>query len=521
MAAVASSSDSRRWDLGRTLARVLCVVLGAIGLLPVAALLFVSSPLTQRWAEEETRRVLQRELGLSAKHKVAVRLLPLRLEVTELEVPASDGGPPALTVETVSASPRVFSLLAGTLDLGDIELTKPRARLVIRDGKLTNVKYRLPTSNKPRAKTDTPFFTLSVSEGRFNVDLDGTLIETGPVDLDVFAEQKDVFEVSLHASKSYLRRARVDQTLGVPTSGATVNDDDVVCRVEARLRAEKEQILVRRFSVLGVLDGDPAAAAGPGCENAEEQTRQLALRLSQVRIVPRKDALPLLSGHLVARVPLALTNRFVKTHPLQGWAALAGDVKFDGSERLPELTAKLTGAGIEFWDYRLMKQLEVDVRIEDEVIHVPRYYMKFADGDVHLKNGRIDPFAPGGRLDVEVVEGKGMQFSALMRDLGVTPNTIIWWDLNKTTVKKIGGSFAPLKIDAEIVADTRDFEVFDRAYHDKNRQHMIGVKHAIVRGKLGVRPNSFDIYDTRRAPTSAKATCTSSWSRSASTTRSG
>ena len=85
----------------------------------------------------------------------------------------------------------------------------------------------------------------------------------------------------------------------------------------------------------------------------------------------------------------------------------------------------------------------------------------------------------------------------VMRDLGVTPNTIIWWDLNKTNVKKIGGSFSPLKIDAEIVADTRDFEVFDRAYHDKNRKHMIGVKHAIVRGKLGVRPNSFDIYDTR------------------------
>src|SRR5688572_10649123 len=140
MAAVASSSDSRRWDLGRTLARILCVVLGAIGLLPVAAVLLVSSPLTQRWAEEETRTLLQRELGISAKYKVGVRLLPLRLEVSELEVPASDGGAPALTVESVSASPRVFSLLAGTLDLGDIELAKPRARLVIRDGKLTNVR---------------------------------------------------------------------------------------------------------------------------------------------------------------------------------------------------------------------------------------------------------------------------------------------------------------------------------------------------------------------------------------------
>ncbi|HVJ17001.1 MAG TPA: hypothetical protein VM686_16280, partial [Polyangiaceae bacterium] len=497
MAAVASSSDSRRWDLGRTLARILCVVLGAIGLLPIAAVLFVSSPLTQRWAEEETRKLLERELGISAKYKVGVRLLPLRLEVTDLEVPASDGGGPALKVESVSASPRVFSLLAGALDLGDIQLTKPKARLVLQGGKLTNVRYRLPETKKSSSPSDTPFFTLSVSEGRFDVDVDGTRIETGPVDLDVFAEQKDVFEVALHASKSYLRRARTEQTIGLPTTGGTVGDDDVICRVEARLRAEKDQVLVRRFSVLGVLDADPAPGAGPGCDNVEENERHVALRLSQVRIVPRKEAAPLLSGHVVVRSPIGLTNRFVRTHPLNGWAALSADVKFDGSERLPELTGKLTGAGIEFWDYKLAKLLDVDLRLEDEVINVPHYYMKFADGDVHLKNGRIDPFAPGGRLDVESVEGKGMQFSALMRDLGVTPNTIIWWDLNKTNVKKIGGSFSPLKIDAEIVADTRDFEVFDRAYHDKNRKHMIGVKHAIVRGKLGVRPNSFDIYDTR------------------------
>ena len=215
MAAVASSSDSRRWDLGRTLARILCVVLGAIGLLPIAAVLFVSSPLTQRWAEEETRKLLERELGISAKYKVGVRLLPLRLEVTDLEVPASDGGGPALKVESVSASPRVFSLLAGALDLGDIQLTKPKARLVLQGGKLTNVRYRLPETKKSSSPSDTPFFTLSVSEGRFDVDVDGTRIETGPVDLDVFAEQKDVFEVALHASKSYLRRARTEQTLSL------------------------------------------------------------------------------------------------------------------------------------------------------------------------------------------------------------------------------------------------------------------------------------------------------------------
>jgi translocation and assembly module TamB len=493
-----ASSTSRRWDLGRTLARVLCVVLGAIGLLPVAAVLLVSSPLAQRWAEEQTRVLLARELGVTATYKVGVRLLPLRLVVSDLQVPGSDGKGPALTVESISASPRVFSLLAGKLDLGDIELQKPRARIVLVDGKPTNVRYKLPERDtKPQKSSDIPFFTLAISEGRFDLDVDGMLIETGPVDLDVFAEQKDVFEVALHASKSVVRRRREERTVGIPSSGTTVTDDDVFCRVEARLRAEKEQVLVRRFSVLGVLDDDPAAGAAPSCDKAEEHVRQVAVRLSQVRVVPRKDALPLISGHVVVRAPLGITNRFVKTLPFNGWAALSGEVAYDGSERLPRLNGKITGAGVQFERYKLAKLLDVDLRIEDEVIHVPHYYMNFADGDVYLKNARIDPFAPGGRLDVESVEGKGMQFSGLMRDLGVTPNTIIWWDLNKTNVRKIGGSFAPLKIDAEITAETRDFEVFDRAFHDKGRRHMIGVKQALVRGRLGVRANSFDIYDTR------------------------
>jgi translocation and assembly module TamB len=487
-----------RWDPIRFLAKVLCALLAVVGVVPIAAALLISSAPVQRWAEAETRRLLEAQLGVKAEYKVSVRLLPLRLAITNLEVPSSDGGPPALVTESVSASPRVFSLLSGRLDLGEITLEKPHVRVVIRDGKITNFEYKLP---EPPAKSSgakqTPFFSLAVTEGRFDVDIDGTHVQTGYVDLDVFAEENDVFELSLHSGKSTIRRERVELTKEIPRTGSKVYDEDVICRLEARIHADQKQILVRRFSLLGVADGDPERGDPPSCENVDANTRQLAVRISQLRVALEKEGPPSVFGHLMVRAPLDLTNRFVPTLPLKGWAAVSGDLRFDGKSRLPEFSGRVTGGGIEFERYKLARELEVDVKIEDEIIFVPSYRMLFADGDVRLKNARIEPFAPGAQLTVEQVDGKGMQFSGLMRDLGVTPDTIIWWNLEKTLVKKISGTLSPLKIDAELTADTKDFEVFDRAYHDRGRQHMIGVKHALVRGRIGVRPEAFQIYDTR------------------------
>lgn len=486
------------WDLGRTFAKLLCALFALIGVIPIAVAALISSAPIQRWAESETRRLLEAQLGVKAEYEVNVRLLPLRLAITNLKVPSSDGGPPALVTEAVLASPRVFSLLAGRLDLGEIELQKPHVRLVIRDGKLTNLHYKLPDPPKERSSaTELPFFSLGISEGRFDVDVDGTQIQTGYIDLDVFVEENDVFELSLRSGKSTLRRERTELTKEIPSTGTQVFDEDVICRLEARVRADKRQILVRRLSLLGVADSDPAQGDPPSCDNVEANTRQVAVRVSQLRVGLKQDGPITLDGHFLARAPLDVTNRFVATLPLRGWAAVSGDVRFDGKSRLPEFKGRVTGGGVEFERYKLARELEVDLKVEDEIILVPNYRMVFADGDVRLKNARIEPFAPGGRLEVEAVEGKGMQFSGLMRDLGVTPNTIVWWELEKTLVRRISGTFSPLKIDGELSADTRDFEVFDRAYHERGRKHMIGVKHATVRGKIGVRPEAFLIYDTR------------------------
>ena len=51
-------------------------------------------------------------------------------------------------------------------------------------------------------------------------------------------------------------------------------------------------------------------------------------------------------GHVMARAPVDLTNRFVASMPLRGWAAVAGDLRFDGVTRMPEFEGKVT-AGVD------------------------------------------------------------------------------------------------------------------------------------------------------------------------------
>lgn len=493
------SPAAGRFDPARLLARILCAVFGVVGVLPLAAGLFVELERVQRWASTETARVLKEQLGVEASFEVRLHIVPLRLRVEHLVVPASDGGTPALSVERVSVTPRLFSLLAGRLDIGDVEVESPRARLVIEKGEIKNVRYRLPkTQAKKNKTTSSPFGTVSVNDGRFTLNIDGTRIDTGTLDLDVFAEAGPVFEVMLSGSGATIARSRKPIGSYVPADAPLAHDADALCRLELRARIENGELLVRRLSVLGVADLDPEEGAAPSCEIGSSAVGRVALRLSQVRAsLGGEGKKPYLSGHIVARSPLALVNRFAKTLPLAGWAGFSGEVRYDGHSRLPEVHGRISGGGIALERYRLASELGIDLQVSRDVVRIPRYEMVFADGHVVAQNGRIEPFGEGTPLTVERVDGKGMTFEGLMRDLGVTPNTIIRWSLVGTHVANIKATLSPLKIDADLSAETRDFEVFDRAFHDPARRHVIGVKNAVLRGKIGVRPEALLFTDTR------------------------
>jgi translocation and assembly module TamB len=491
----------RARDPLRTLARLACFALAFLGAVPIGLAAFLTSVPAERWAAEQTSLALQRELGLSATFDVKVRLLPLRLAIENLNVPASDGGSPFLTAKSASVTPRFFSLLAGKLDLGDIEIDRPDARVVLRGGKLANLRYRLPeTKSKTERPKDAPFGSLAIGEGRFRIDVDGVAVDTEAVDLDVFAEPGGAFEIALRSGMTKVDRQHAP-ILKVPDpSLPPVFEEDSLCRLDLRLHYEPGSVLLRRLSLLGNADLDPARNTRPGCDiDAERDERPglLMARLSQVRVVMSEGKPPLVDGHVVLRAPVPLVNRFVRSQ-LDGFVAFAGDLRWDGTHELPAVQGKLTGGGIKIGAVALAEKLDVDLSVQDDEVRVPHYYMRFADGDVHLWNAAIRPFAEGVPVSVEKVDGKGMLFHSMMRDLNVSPHSWVHWNLTTTKVTKIGGTLNPIKVDAELFAETHEFDVYDKGYRDPTRHHMIGIKSPItVRARLGVRPKAFEIYDAK------------------------
>src|SRR3954468_16082815 len=315
---------TRNRDFGRILARVVCALFALFGALPLVLGFFLSSPTVENWAAGETTRLLKEQLGLTASFRVELKLLPLRVTVSQLVVPASDGGTPALEVARVAVTPRIFSLLSGRLDAGDVELDQPKARLVIKDGQLKNLSYRLPEpSKKTRAPSkQAPFTSLSVGAARFLLDVDGVHVDSGEVDLDVFAEQGPSFEVALRSSGTRIWRERVVRGVPPPPPGTIATDEDTLCRLELRVRYEPSEILVRRFSALGNADLDARPGSLPTCDNLrEDDPGRVMLRLSQLRVGLRKGEAPQIDGHISFRAPLPMVNRFVRAGPLKGVAS--------------------------------------------------------------------------------------------------------------------------------------------------------------------------------------------------------
>jgi translocation and assembly module TamB len=164
----------RNW--GRVFAQFLCLIFGLIGAIPLGVGLLVRTSAVRDWAARETAALLERELGLTARYRVEVRAWPLSLGLSDVVVEGSDALGAALEVARILVRPRLFALLGGHIDAGHIEVDAPRVRLVVRDGALQNLRYRLPpTSDRPPSRR-APFTSLAVTDAALDVDIEGTRV---------------------------------------------------------------------------------------------------------------------------------------------------------------------------------------------------------------------------------------------------------------------------------------------------------------------------------------------------------
>lgn len=433
---------------------------------------------------------MERLVGVEASYSVGVHLLPPSVVLENVVVRASDGGSPALRARRIAVTPRLFSLLAGRLDAGDVEIEAPRARVVVRDGKLMNVRYRLPASKGPsRPLKDAPFASLSLTDAAVSLDLDGTRIDAGPVDLDVFAEPGLAFEVALRVGESRVARLRTAR-------GESVTDDDVLCEVDARVRVEKRQVRVRRLSLVGVADADPKAGTWGRCALGEADPGRVSVKLSEVRATLDGGKPVQIDGQITARAPLAIAGRFAKG-PFRGWVSVAADVRWDTQQGLPEVHGKISGAGIEMAEYRFVKDFDGDVEIVGDEVRVGTLHATYGHAAVVAEGFTMRPTAAGVPMRVRKVDAHGLRFPDLMESNDITNDTIVQWNLDRVAITDFGGTIDPLKLDGDVYSETTGFEVFDRAYHSPARRHMIGVKEATVRCRFGVRPDSVQFMASR------------------------
>ena len=319
-----------------------------------------SEPL-QQWAAGETSRLLLQQLGLKATFTVELSLIPLRLAINELTVLATDSEQPAIVADSVEVRPRFFSLLAGRIDVGDITLEDTQVRLIVRDGKVQNVAYHFPQAREKAPLDRAPFRSLAVTNAQLDIQIDDTHIQTGSIDIDAIVEQALRFDIALHAARSTVSSTRTTD------DGLRFVDDDQLCELDLRALLSREEVLIRRLSLAGTVDDDPNPNTFGRC--GTEGVEQLSLRLSQLRVIPAEEGIHAVRGHVLARAPLLLIERFAPRLTTTGWAAFSGEVAFDESMRLPEVAGDISGANMSVAGFAIAEELNAEVLVSAHACH--------------------------------------------------------------------------------------------------------------------------------------------------------
>jgi len=483
----------KTWD--QRAARVLCLALAMIGVLPFVGTLVFRSSFIRSWAARESQSLLRNE-GIVATYAPRLRLWPVAVELDHVRVESSDrGAPPALECARILVRPKLFALLSGKLVVDEIDLDEPRLRAVMRGGHL--VSLTLPDQPATTGPGRAPFTSIAVTEGFVDLDVDGTRIAARSIDLDATAEDDPVhgssFELAFRTGQASVHHERVR------SDGTIASDDDALCSLEGRVRVDPDAVLVRRFEGIGAADLDAAPGTPPPCDVPTSDKRRVEVSLGHLRVqLPKSPGdLPRLDGHIHARMPLALAERATRLPETDGWVGLDADVRYDRDTILPDVKGVLEAHDVRVAQYSFAQDLRSEILIRRNIVESPTTTIRFAKGTVTLTDTVVDPLTHGGRLERTRLDVAGVDFTALLRDLGVHPSSWVAWDVREIHGAMFSGTFAPLRVDGDFTAKTYSFGVYDRPAEDPARQRLIGFSEAQLAAHLGVRPDGIKFMDVR------------------------
>lgn len=479
-------TKSRDW--GRIAAFGVCVLFAIVGAVPLSLGLLVRTEMVRAWAAKETAHLLERELGIVARYQVSMQALPLIVRLDGLTVDATDGGSPFLFIESVAIRPRIFSLLAGQLDAGDIEITGPRVRAVIEGRELKNLRYKLPelSESESKASSKTPFGAVTITDAHIDASIDSVRVFAREVDVDVSAEDGGAFEMALRVGPSRISRMRA-----VPgRDDEDAVDDDMLCRLDTRIRIERDSVLVRRFSANGAVDLDADADTTPSCTLAEGDLRAFEISLSALRIQGIRSGEINAGGRAKAQIPMIVLTRIADIPYAAGMVHADVEIDYDGKPGLPRITGRLEAEKPSFDGKIVSRHFTGELSAGGDQVLVRKIESEWAEGKAFIRDVKVEPFAEGIPLTAHDVDLKDLEFTALLQDLGAHPTPWVTWSLYEGHVDTFKGTLSPLKLEGLLGLKTRNFEVFDRPAEAPGRLHRIGVKEATVQGSFQVHDNA-------------------------------
>ncbi|MDP8998635.1 MAG: hypothetical protein M3O46_00810, partial [Myxococcota bacterium] len=475
---------------------MLCVAMAIVGIVPFATALVIRAPWARAWATRESEQALRAQ-GIVATYDMTLRVWPLALELAHVRVDSTDGGAHAVECEHARVRPKLFALLAGKIAIDQVELDGPILRVVVRDGAIINLPFKQSAAGGPPSRA--PFSSFAVTDASIDVDMETARVRSHSLDLDVAAEDDPAggttFEIALRVGNATVQRLRPKD------DGSLASDDDTFCSIDARVSVQPDGVLVRRLDAAGYADLDAAPETTPTCDLPTEDKRRIELSLGHLHVVFPKgqDRWPAVDGHVALRGPIALAGRSANLPDTDGWIRVDADVHYAKDNILPEVAGTLEAHDVRMGRYAIAQELHSDLTVGRNVVRSPRTTVRLANGTVTLTDTVIDPFAGGGRLEKTRLDASGVDFTALLRALGVHPMAHVAWDIREAHAPLIAGTFAPLKLDGDFTLKTGSFGVYDRSAEDHARERLFGFSESQVSGHLGVRSDAIKFYDVHAA----------------------
>ena len=473
----------------RTRARqVALVVLLA---LPFLLAGLANSASARAWAAHKGQEVLRQELGLTAEFDASLSFWPLAVVAEHVVVPSSDGGRPFLAAERITLRPGWLALLRGEFVAAELAVYDAAVRVVVRDGELENLTYQLPEPSHDDSTQPLPFAELRWLRGTIELEVDGDRFEAAAVDFAVDASREDHLFVELAVADLVASRA-----------AEGVSHGDFVCelQVDAEIRFGPERspegVSVTRLDAVGAVHADLAESRDAICGRLVPESR-IEISASGFDLDFTDGAAPRFAGRIGVQAPLALLERLGDTPTFSGWARVDGEINHDGTTRLPRFDGQLVGENIGIDETHITSKVTARVVLDDDAIRLPVSEMVFAEGDVAVSDVVIKPLDSPPTLTAARLHNEGIQFPAMMRDLDVTPNTIVGWDLGETIVTGVEATLYPFHLEANVKSKTGRFAVFDSSVHDPDRKRMIGFESSRLETRMVVTPEAMEFRDVR------------------------